>query len=432
MLKKWLAMTLAMAMAATAAGCGSTNGTGSTTASGGSEGQVTIRMAWWGGQSRNEKTNKMIDAFEASHPNIKVEREFNAEAQYVEKVTTQAAGQDAPDVFQASSFYLDDFASRKMYRSIDEFVESKKIDLTNFDDVDINAGKKDGKQYLVLWGHIITGIVYNQTMFEEAGVEAPKMNWSWNDYVETCKALQAKLPADTWATEDEGGVYRVVECFAVQKGKALFEGSKIGMTNSELAEWYNMWVNLRGLGVVPSASIQKEQGNKNLEQSMFGRRKVAMFSTSSNQLANFQGLTEDKLGIVSYPWIDGAKKETPMIGSGIGMSANTKHPEEAAALMNWLINDEEAGKIYCGENGQPANKEIRKVVEPLVGDAQKTEYAYIEQMQPEIAPYPAQAPGANSIKTLLITENEAIAFGQMTVEKAVEDFYSQAGQILNR
>lgn len=425
-MKKWILAGVAVVTAATVcAGCSkSTENEENDT--------VTIRMAWWGGESRNAKINQMLDAFEASHPGIKVEREYNTETQFVEKVTTQAAGQDAPDVFQASSFYLDDFVARNMYMPMDDFVASGKIDLSGFDDVDIQAGQKDGKQYIALWGHIATGIVYNQTMFEEAGVELPQMGWTWDDYTATCKALQEKLPEGVWATEDEGGVYRNVECFAVQKGKALFDENGIGLTKEDLLDWYGRWETLRAEGVCPPASIQKEQGNKNLEQSMFGRRKVAMFSTSSNQLTNFQNLTEDKLGIVNYPWIEGGVEETPMIGSGIGIAANSKHPEEAAELINWIINDEEAVSIFCGEHGQPANKNARKIVDPLVSDSQRQEYAYMESMQGAIIPYPAQAAGANSIKTLLTTENEAIAFEQMNAEQAVDDFFQQSEQILNR
>lgn len=431
-MKKGLALLIA-ASAFTAALSGCSSGSSSQEEASSSEnGTVTIRMAWWGGQARNEKINKLLDAFEASHPTIKVEREFNNETQYVEKVTTQAAGQNAPDVLQASSFYLDDFVARNIFMPMDEYIESGKIDLSNFDDVDIKGGQKDGKQYIASWGHIITGVLYNATMFEEAGVEIPKMGWTWDDYVETCKALQANLPEGTWATEDEGGVYRNVECYAVQKGKSLFNDSEIQLTSDELSAWYNEWAKLRELGVCPEASIQKEQGNKNLEQSMFGRRKVAMFSTSSNQLANFQDLTDDQLGIVNYPWFEGAVKETPMIASGIGISSNSKHPDEAAELINWIINNEEAVKIFCGEHGQPANKKARETIEPLVSEAQKMEYQYVDEMLPEIVPYPVQAAGANSVKTLLTTENEAIAFGQMSVDEAVEDFYQQASQILNR
>lgn len=439
MKKRLLVLFLAMVMMLSLAACG----TSATNENGGKEPAATqaptkpaekieLRVAWWGGQSRNDKFNKMFDAYEAEFPNMKIIREFNGEAQFVEKVTTQAAGKNAPDVFQASSFYLDDFIERQMFREIDDLIASGDIDLSNFEQVDIKAGQKNGKQYLILWGHILTGVIYNADMINEMGVALPQNGWSWDEYVQTLKGIQEKIGPDKWATEDEGGLYRVFECFAQMKGKSLFAGDKIGVSKEDMIEWFNMWVELRKAGVIPPAEIQNELGGKILEQSMLAANKVAMVSTSSNQLVTFQGISEDDLNIVSYPWIDGAVRQTPMIASGMGISANSQHPKEAAHLLNWLVNSENAQAIFLAEHGQPTSKKMQEFFKPIANKAQLEEDAYFKAMLPEMVPYPSQPAGSNSIKTLLLTENEAIAFGQKTVEEAVEDFFRQAEQILQR
>lgn len=165
---------------------------------------------------------------------------------------------------------------------------------------------------------------------------------------------------------------------------------------------------------------------------MLASNKVAMVSTSSNQLVTFQSITEDDLNIVSYPWIDGAVRQTPMIASGMGISANTRYPKEAAHLINWLVNSENAQAIFLAEHGQPTSKKMQEFFKPLANNAQMEEDTYFKAMLPEMVPYPAQPAGSNSIKTLLLKENEAIAFKQKTVEKAVDDFFKQAEQILQR
>src|SRR5687767_2942145 len=70
-----------------------------------SEEKVELRVAWWGGQARHDKMNELFDLFEEKNPNITVSREFTVENQYAEKFTTQAAGGNAPDVMQTSSFF---------------------------------------------------------------------------------------------------------------------------------------------------------------------------------------------------------------------------------------------------------------------------------------------------------------------------------------
>jgi multiple sugar transport system substrate-binding protein len=404
----------------------------STEGSGAGAENVELRVAWWGGQSRNDKFNKMFDEYEKEFPNVKIIREFNNEAQFVEKVTTESAGGNAPDVFQASSFYLDDFIERNMYRAIDDLVTSGDISLSNFEKVDVDAGQKNGKQYLVLWGHILTGIIYNTDRMEKMGVALPQDDWTWDQYVRTLKDIQKNLENGTWATEDEGGLYRVFECYAQMKGKSLFKDNALGVDKTDLTEWFNMWTELRKAGVVPPASIQNEQGGKTLEQSMLARDKVMMMSTSSNQLVTFQGISKDELNIVSYPWINGAVKQTPLIASGVGISSNCKRVKEAAQLINWLVNSEKAQAVFLAEHGQPTSKKMQEFFKPLANEAQLKEDAYFKAMQPEIVPYPQQPAGSNSVKTLLTSENEAIAFGTKTVEEAVNDFIAQAGQILQR
>lgn len=396
------------------------------------DGEVTLRMAWWGGQARNDMINGLLDQFEATHPGIKVTREFGNEAQYVEKVITQSVGSNTPDVFQASSFYLDDFIDRDMYLDLSDYVESGDIDLQDFEAADIEGGQKNGKQYLIAWGHILTGVIYNMDLFKEAGVQFPTNDWTWSDYAQTAKDLRQHLGDNAWATEDEGGSYRGLEVFAVQRGKSLFVENGLGIDKQDMIDWYTLWKDLRDAGVIPPPSVQAEQGGKSQDQSMLAKRKVAMISTSSNQLKTYQGSMKDELNLVSYPWMPDARKETPMIISGIGMSKDTKHPKEAAILINWLINDAEAAKTWMAEHGQPPSKKMQEVIASEIDLSQKKEFAYFDSMLPTIKPYPILLEGSTAVQKLIQTENENIAFGNKTVEKAAEDFITQANKILKR
>lgn len=95
-LKKITALGMAAAMAFSLAGCGSNNGGGETTTAGSSQAApsteassadtqaastetesagepVTLKITWWGGQGRHDYTQKMLDAYTASHPNVTFE-----------------------------------------------------------------------------------------------------------------------------------------------------------------------------------------------------------------------------------------------------------------------------------------------------------------------------------------------------------------------
>ena len=40
------------------------------------EEKVTLRMAWWGSQTRHDRTVQVIEMYEKAHPNVKIEYEF--------------------------------------------------------------------------------------------------------------------------------------------------------------------------------------------------------------------------------------------------------------------------------------------------------------------------------------------------------------------
>ena len=67
---------VAASLALGLAGCGlGTAGDGASTEL--SDEPVTIRMYWWGGDARHQRTQEVIDLFEKKHPNITVEAEFS-------------------------------------------------------------------------------------------------------------------------------------------------------------------------------------------------------------------------------------------------------------------------------------------------------------------------------------------------------------------
>jgi multiple sugar transport system substrate-binding protein len=209
---------------------------------------VELRIAWWGGQARHDMYNKLFDLFQEKYPNITVSREFTGENQYVEKFTTQAAGGNAPDVMQTSSFFQSDFVSRNMMMDLDPLVASGDLNTKDFDPVAIEGGKVNGKLYAISLGHNITGVIHNTEMFKKAGVDLPKNNWSRDDFFKTAQALQKSLGTTAWATEDEGGTYRGFEMFAQQRGKSVFKDAGLGVEKQDLVDWYTFWDKMRKAG----------------------------------------------------------------------------------------------------------------------------------------------------------------------------------------
>src|SRR5665811_716445 len=89
----------AAATAATAAlGACSGSSTGSTaTATAEDTSPVTLRFGWWGNDVRNKNTAQVIADYMKLHPNVTVTGEPGVWASYWDKLSTQVAGNSAPD-----------------------------------------------------------------------------------------------------------------------------------------------------------------------------------------------------------------------------------------------------------------------------------------------------------------------------------------------
>ena len=67
---------------------------------------VEIRFTWWGDTTRNEMYNQICDRFEEANPDIKVIRESGSWNDYWDKLATQVAGGNAPDVISMHVQYI--------------------------------------------------------------------------------------------------------------------------------------------------------------------------------------------------------------------------------------------------------------------------------------------------------------------------------------
>lgn len=101
-MKRITALALAAMMTFSLAACGS-NGKDADDAGKSKDGKTTIKITWWGGQSRHDYTQKLLDAYEESHPDIEFEALPAGWDGYFEKLSTQAASGSMPDIVQMDS-----------------------------------------------------------------------------------------------------------------------------------------------------------------------------------------------------------------------------------------------------------------------------------------------------------------------------------------
>ena len=144
-----------------------------------SEDEITLRVAWWGGQERHDRTLQVIEMYEEQNPHVIIEPEYSGFDGYFDKLNTQLAAGNAPDVIQFGG-NLNDFVLRDVILPLDDFVGNE-LDISLHDESMIDSATFDESFYGVTLGTTAWGVLINKTLFEEAGIAMPSKEWTWEE-----------------------------------------------------------------------------------------------------------------------------------------------------------------------------------------------------------------------------------------------------------
>lgn len=180
-------------------GSGGDSGGGQNQSSGGS-GKVTnisMQIVWASDSGRGKAIREILDEFEAQNPDIKVE--MLGGVQYGQKLLSQILSGKAPEVLQVAYGEVKALSAEGAFIDLsDDFASYEE----NYYPEIWGLASSDGKLYGVPWlGHTIQ-LVYNKTLFEEAGIAAPPA--TWEELYETAKALTVDKDGD--GTPDQFGI----------------------------------------------------------------------------------------------------------------------------------------------------------------------------------------------------------------------------------
>lgn len=198
------------------------------------DGQVELRMMWWGDQKRADITNEALKVFQEKHPNIKIVGEFAPSSGYFDKLNTQLASGTAPDIFFLGGNVVD-YAKKDVLLNLDPYVGSE-LNLDGMDATMVDYGRLDGKLQHISAGANARGIVVNQALFDQAGIPLPASDWTWEDYAAISKELSDKLGKGFYGTYNftvDG-----MDIFLKQRGKQLYDmkNGTLGFAKEDILE----------------------------------------------------------------------------------------------------------------------------------------------------------------------------------------------------
>lgn len=310
---------------------------------------ITLTISWWGGDARQAAYEAACKAFTEKYPNITVECTYGPWNGWEEAQSTALAAGTAADVMQVNWNWLFQYSGKgQSFANLNDY--SDVLDLTQFPSSALDACTVANSLQAVPVA--MAGRIYywNMATFKKAGLD--HYPTTEQELLDTAKTFQEKLGDDYYPLA-AGPLDRMIMM-------TFYLESKYG----------EPWVTDSTL-------------NYTVEQLQEGLEWI----WDSSALSASQNLPDDAEYVVGdeIKWGEAANGGFAKVSMGMAITQSCEHPVEAAALINFILNEKEGASIMgtqcgmvCSKAGQEYAKEAGAVNE-LILEANTKVMAFVDQ-----------------------------------------------------
>lgn len=392
------------------AGLVAATGCGRSQSSGGATGQ--LRITWWGNETRNANTRKIIEAFKAVKPDVTLGPEPGEWSAYWDKLATQVAGGDAPDIIQMDEKYVREYGGRGALLDL-----NGKVDVSKFEAGTVEPGQTDTGLMAINAGVNAPVAMVHPKVFEAAGVEPPDdSTWTWDELIKVAAAVTKGSPDGTFGMGSLISNDAAFSAFLRQRGKALFTATGLAFDAADAADWYAYNLEVMNSKAGQPASVVAEEDGQSLDQGAFATGRLGLGFAWSNQVSAFDNASGQDIPLLRLPSQAGQASETKLwykASQFWSISAKSADPDSAVAFVNFLVNSIESGKIGKTERGVPPNTEVRDAIKAELNASDKKVVAFLDEIKPELGDTPLPPPiGAGNLPDVVKRYGQDVLFGK--------------------
>ncbi len=365
-------------------------------------------------------TLKVLKAYMAKNPDVEIVPEFSSYRAFTDKLATEAAGGNAPDMFSVNVDLLAEYAARGVLTPLTEWIPDP-LDVSEYQAGSVFSCTYAGEMYAMPNDAIATAIFFNPAKFEEVGVAVPEKFYTWETLLETSVALGKEHGRGFWGIEDGGGNNLACDIFLRAGGAALFTPEHtIGFNGEEMAKWFQYWEDMRKAGGAPPADVQAQAGDNSASLGIV-RGRSAMLVQTTDSFIGIGALMESPLDLMMLPngFAGGEMKQHlyDYAGNSTGIWKNAVNKELCVDIIRFMHFDPEGVDLYYTGSGMiPASTAGLEKFGSSGSPEEKKLVDYLKMLRED--PAPSRRPGVGGLGGIFRRHNEAVAFGDMTALEA--------------
>ncbi|TCL71571.1 carbohydrate ABC transporter substrate-binding protein (CUT1 family) [Hydrogenispora ethanolica] len=319
---------------------------------------VTLKL-WhlWAADTEANKIpmQKVVAAFEKSHPNIKIEVDAVENQTYKTKIKTAIAANEAPDIFFSwGAGFAQPFVDSKKVLALDPYLkDGTKNRILGGTLANYTYNKKIYGLPLYMWA----GVFYvNKELFAKNNIKIPT---TYKEMMEAAKAFRAKgiTPISVGEKDRWCGMF-FQNIFALRTGGAKLCVDALSKKASFDQPAFVQSAQLLSDLVKAKAFNDGCLGLTHDEaQAVFLNGQVPMYYQGSWEAGTFEregSPVQGKIVAMRFPAVEGGKgTQDEFLGGAIDtfmVSANTKYPRQAATAVKYICENMSREAYLAGGN----------------------------------------------------------------------------------
>lgn len=386
--------------------------------------QVKLRIMWWGSQARHDATLKALDLYTEKNPNVTFEPAYQGFDGYQDKISTQSAARNSPDIFQMDAAWLSDWAKSN------RLADLASVNVEDIDSTLLETGKFDGKLVGLPLGNNAFGMVYNKTILDKLGLQAPE---TFDEFFRLTKEIKPKLAKDQYLTKDLTADELWYSVYQLSKGKGFprTQDGKFNYDEDTWFEWMNTFADLRKGGYVSPPDVTVSDKVQDAQLDLLGQDKILIKNAHSAEFGAYDALKPGSLALTTLP---GGIKASGWLKASMywSVSPDSKNQEEAKKFLDWFINDQEAADILGTTRGTPVSKNIVEYLEPKFNATDKAGIELINKVAQDGNPFdpgPGNKDGWAKFSKEYDNITQQILFDKMAPAQAWEEIIKLSKEV---
>ena len=306
---------------------------------------------------------KQAKAFEQRYPKVKVKVVTVPATGYDQKILTLIAGGHAPDVFGSGDVQIPTIVNKNYALDLKPYMDADKFDTSAFYPQVIDGLTYDGKVVGLTDNWDTQVMYYNRKLFQQAGVQPPTADWTWDDYAAAAKKLTSGSgPNKTWGSVWQKWFVPVGDAVTAAGGQVYAEDNKsCALTQPAAMKALTFLDQLHKDGSDPGyVTLDPRNALGRSGDDVFKDGKAAMLVGDGRWAAyDFQS-------VKGLDWAMAPVPKGPVTRSNFfhlsmfAIPSNTKNPNAAWQFLKFITSEEGAKMGIDNAQGIPAREAVAK------------------------------------------------------------------------